>query len=191
MKRYTEVRWHGRGGQGTVTAAKMLAEAALGEGKYVQAFPEYGPERMGAPLRAFNRLSSQPILIHCQVTQPDMVVVVDSTLSKNPQIIEGTSEETVFILNTISSPEEIKSQLGLADNQPVYVVDATKIAMDTIGRPMPNTPLLGALAKVSGFFDIERLQQGIKKSFERKFGEKVVNANLQAVTRAYREVYGG
>jgi pyruvate ferredoxin oxidoreductase gamma subunit len=188
-KQFTEVRWHGRGGQGTVTAAKVLAETALSSGKYVQAFPEYGPERMGAPLRAYNRLSANPIYIHCQVTNPDVVVVVDPTLIGSVDVVEGTTEDALFIVNTNERAADIKKKLGLG-KQRVYTVNATKIAMETIKRPLPNTPLLGAIAKVSGLINIDDLIDDLKASFSKKFTSQVVEANLEAVKRAYKEVTG-
>ncbi len=189
-KQFTEVRWHGRGGQGTVTAAKVLAETALASGKHVQAFPEYGPERMGAPLRAYNRLSANPIAIHCQVTNPDVVVVVDPTLMGSVDVTEGTPDNAIFIINTHEKPAEIKRKLGLGKAQKVYTLNATKIAFDTIKRPLPNTPLLGALAKVAGLIDMDDLISDLKRSFSKKFTEQVVSANLEAVKRAYEEVVG-
>ncbi len=188
-KQITEVRWHGRGGQGTVTAAKVLAETALASGKHVQAFPEYGPERMGAPLRAYNRLSTKPITIHCQVTNPDVVVVVDPTLIGSVDVVEGTPDDALFIVNSNESTAEIKQRLGLV-KQRVYTLNATKIAMETIKRPLPNTPLLGALAKVSGLINIDDLINDLKVSFGKKFTSQVVEANLEAVNRAYKEVAG-
>jgi pyruvate ferredoxin oxidoreductase gamma subunit len=190
QKQFTEVRWHGRGGQGTVTAAKVLAETALSSGKHVQAFPEYGPERMGAPLRAYNRLSTQPIAIHCQVTNPDVVVVVDPTLLGSVDVTEGTPEDAIFIINTNEKSADIKQRLGLDKQQKVYTLNATKIALDTIKRPLPNTPLLGALAKVAGLIDMDDLVTDLKRSFSKKFSEQIVTANLEAVKRAYEEVAG-
>jgi len=188
MKPYVEIRWHGRGGQGTVTAAKLLAETALSGGKYVQAFPEYGPERMGAPLRAYNRLSQEPIYAHCQVTNPDIVVVVDATLLDAVDVTEGCFRDAVFVVNTPEEPKKIKARLG--DSFQVYTVDATKIALETIGKPLPNTPLLGALAKVSDLIELEKLLADLKKNFEKKFSAEVIEANVQAVLRAYKEVKG-
>lgn len=187
MKTATEVRWHGRGGQGTVTAAKVFAETALSAGKHVQAFPEYGPERMGAPLRAYNRISSDSIRIHCQVTNPDIVVVVDPTLLQGGNVTDGTNKDAMFVVNTSEDPQTIKDQLGLT-TQKVYTVNAGKIALETIGRPMPNTPMLGAMAKVSGLITLDNLLADVKKGFSKKFSEKVVNANLNAIQRAFEEV---
>lgn len=189
-KQFTEVRWHGRGGQGTVTAAKVLAETAMACGEHVQAFPEYGPERMGAPLRAYNRLSANPITIHCQVTNPDVVVVVDPTLIGSVDVTEGTPDDALFVINTSDTAANIKQRLGLDKQQKVYTLDATKIALATIKRPLPNTPLLGALAKVSDLIKFDDLINDLKKSFSKKFTEQVVTANLEAVRRAYEEVTG-
>ena len=188
MKAYTEVRWHGRGGQGTVTAAKVFAEAALHGGKHVQAFPEYGPERMGAPLRAYNRVSSKPIRIHAQVTNPDIVVIVDPTLIGSVDVAEGTDNGAVFLINSPNPPDAFKAQLGA--KRKIYTVDATKISLETIGKPLPNTPLLGALARVEKMLNLERLIAVVKKSFGKKFSDKVINSNIEAVERAYKEVQG-
>ena len=187
MKAATEVRWHGRGGQGAVTGAKVFAETALSGGKFVQAFPEYGPERMGAPLRAYNRISSKPISIHCQVTNPDVVVVVDATLLQGANVLEGTNDDVILLVNTHEDSKSVRNQLNMKTGK-VYTVNASKIAMDTIGRPMPNTPMLGAMAKVSGLITLEHLLKDIEKNFSKKFSEKVVKANLSAVQYAYDAV---
>ncbi len=186
----TEVRWHGRGGQGAVTAAKVLAEVALKSGKNVQAFPEYGPERTGAPLRAYNRISERPIRIHCQVASPNIVVVIDPSLLDAVDVTEGASEGAIFIINTPKEPEEVRKSLRLKNNQAVYTVDATKIALDTIGRPIPNTPMLGALSKVTGLIPVEGLLEDVKRSLGKKLKDEVVEGNLEAIRRAYREVKG-
>ena len=186
MKPYVEIRWHGRGGQGTVTAAKVLAETALSSGKYVQAFPEYGPERMGAPLRAYNRLSDKPVRIHAQVTNPDVVVVVDPYLIGAVDVTEGATEDTIYVINTSDSPQEIKQKLGVKSK--VFTVNATKIAMETIQSSIPNTPMLGAVAKATGLITLENLLEDVKKSFGKKFNQKIIDANLLAVKQASEEV---
>lgn len=185
-----EVRWHGRGGQGAVTAAKVLAEVALKSGKNVQAFPEYGPERTGAPLRAYNRISERPIRIHCQVESPNIVVVIDPSLLDAVDVTEGASEGAIFIINTPKGPSEVREVLKLRNNQAVYTVDATKIALDTIGRPIPNTPMLGALSKATGLIPVEGLLEDVKRSLGKKLKDEVVEGNLEAIRRAYREVKG-
>ncbi|OGL47178.1 MAG: pyruvate synthase [Candidatus Schekmanbacteria bacterium RBG_16_38_11] len=191
MSEYIEVRWHARAGQGAVTAAKALAEAATTGGKFVQAFPEYGPERMGAPLRAYNRISDKPISIYCQVTNPNIVVVIDQTLLAGVDVTEGVAEDGVYIINTERTVDEIRKSLNLKNEKAkVYVVDATKISLETIGRPIPNTPILGAIAKVTNFVKIENIKNEIETTFGKKFGKKVVEANHLAIERAYKEVKG-
>ena len=135
----TEIRWHARAGQGAVTAAKVLAEATMAEGGYVQAFPEYGPERMGAPLRAYNRISDAPLTMHCQVTNPNVVIVVDSSLMDALDVTEGTPEDAVFLVNTTHTPEQVAKKINRPVNK-VFTVDATQISIDCLGRPIPNTP---------------------------------------------------
>ena len=183
-----EVRWHGRGGQGTVTAAKVLAEAAMAEGKNVQAFPEYGPERMGAPLRAYNRVSEMPMTIHCQVTNPAVVAVVDPTLLDTVDVTEGTTDDAVFIINTPQTPRELRGKLKLSGKQKIFCVDANGISIDTIGRIMPNTPMLGAVVKATGVIKLATLLEDIRASFGKKFSEKIIQSNLDAASRAYEEV---
>lgn len=190
MDNLKEVRWHGRGGQGTVTAAKIFAETATSGGKYVQAFPEYGPERMGAPLRAYNRISDNPIYMHCQVLEPNIVVVVDpSLIKKADMLLEGTNEETMFLINTPKGPAEIRNILLLKGGK-VFTVDATKISLETLGRPIPNTPMLGAMARVSGLIELDHLLEQLKANFGKKFSQDVINNNIQAINRAYQEVIG-
>ena len=187
MGKMIEIRWHGRGGQGTVTAAKMLADASLQGGKYVQASPEYGAERMGAPLRAFNRISDEQIFLHCSITNPDIVVVVDPSLVKQPAVTEGIGSDTVFVINSPLSSTEVRKFLKFNDGT-VYTVDATKIALETVGRNIPNTPMLGALVRATGILDEEMLLEEIKKGLEKKFGAKVVEKNIEAIKRAFQEV---
>ncbi|MBD3306858.1 pyruvate synthase [candidate division KSB3 bacterium] len=189
MGNMIEIRWHGRGGQGTVTAAKMLADASLEGGKYVQASPEYGAERMGAPLRAFNRISDEEIFLHCSITNPDIVVVVDPSLVKQPAVTEGIEESTTFVVNSPLSAKEVRDLLHFQQGK-VYTVDATKIALETLGRNIPNTPMLGALIKATGILQKETLISELKKGLEKKFGAKIVQHNVDAVERAFQEVQG-
>jgi len=191
MKEMFEIRWHGRGGQGAKTAALLLGDAAVSTGKYIQAFPEYGPERMGAPVASFNRISSKPIRIHSGITNPDVVIVLDVSLIEQVNVLEGLEpEKGILIVNTSESPEEIKKKLNF--NGKVYTVDATKISIETIGRDIPNTPMMGALVKVTGLIDINELLQDTKKKLEVKFRHKpeVIEGNLKAIERAYNEVKG-
>jgi len=188
MQDITEIRWHGRGGQGAKTAALLFATLALGEGKHVQGFPEYGPERMGAPVRAFNRLSKEPIRLHSGVTDPDFVVVLDPTLIEKAGVTEGLKKEGKILINTSFSPKEIKDKIGFNGN--VATVDASKISKETIGRDIPNTPMLGALVKVAGLIQFERMLKELESELKKKFSSKpeVVEGNIKAIKRAYEEV---
>jgi len=184
-----EVRWHGRGGQGTKTAALLFAQAVLTTGKYIQAFPEYGPERMGAPVQSFNRVSDSPITIHCSITEPQFVVILDPTLLDAVDVTEGVGTQGKVIVNTSFSAEEMAKKLGIAKEQ-VYVVNASKIAEETIGKNIPNTPMLGALVKVIGNLDINGVLNDTKAKLEVKFRSKpeVIEGNIASIKRAYDEV---
>lgn len=186
-KEITEIRWHGRGGQGVKTAAVMAAQVALEEGKFAQGFPEYGPERMGAPVTGYTRISDKAITIHCGVSNPDVVAVLDNSLVGQIDVTAGIDENGVLILNTPEPPAEARKKLGLEGGS-VYTVDATQISIDEIGRPIPNTPMMGALIKVTELLGMETLKHDIEKKFMKKFGEKVVQGNFNAIERAYREV---
>jgi len=189
MEKLIEVRWHGRGGQGAVTASKLLATSALAEDKYIQAFPEYGPERMGAPIQSFTRISKTPIKIHCHVVNPNIVVVLDPTLLGVVNVTEGLADDGVLIVNTEESPAQIRKKLNLKGRK-VYTVEASKIAQETIGRMLPNTPLIGALIKVTELLSLENVLADIKGKFSKKFSSKVVEGNVNAIKRAYQEVKG-
>jgi pyruvate ferredoxin oxidoreductase gamma subunit len=186
-KEVTEIRWHGRGGQGVKTAAVMAAQVALEEGKFAQGFPEYGPERMGAPVQGYTRISDKVITIHCGVSEPDIVVVLDCTLASQIDVTAGLEEDGVLILNTAESPAAMREKLGLKGGR-IYTVDATQISIDEIGRPIPNTPMMGALVRVTELLSMETVKKDIEKKFMQKFGEKVVQGNCSAIDRAYREV---
>jgi pyruvate ferredoxin oxidoreductase gamma subunit len=183
-----EIRWHGRGGQGTVTAAKVLADACLSGGRHVQAFPEYGPERAGAPLRAYNRISSKELRMHCPVLKPKVVSVVDATLIDSINVGDGATEDAIFVVNTSRDPQEIKTKLKASSGQKVYTIDATKIAMDCIGRALPNAPMLGAICKVTGLVGLDHLLDDVRQSFGKKFAQKIIDGNLEATRRGYEEV---
>jgi len=189
LEKLIEVRWHGRGGQGAKTGAQILAEVFFEKGYYIQAFPEYGAERSGAPMKAFNRLSKDEILLHCQVENPDIVVVVDPTLLTAINVVEGLKEDGVLLVNTPNSPKEIKQKLGLK-TQKVYTVDATKIALEEMKANFPNTPILGALARIIGEIPIESFEEHFKSKFEGKLTPDKVEANLRAIRRGYEEVRG-
>ncbi len=189
MEDLIEVRWHGRGGQGAVTASKLLATAAVEEGYYIQAFPEYGAERMGAPVQSFNRISKDKIELHSQVKKPSYVLVLDPTLLESIDVTEGLKEGGIIIVNTHEPVEKIKNNIDTEDNDvKIYTVNATKISIEEIGRAMPNTPMIGALVKVTDFLKIESLLEAIKKFLSKKFSEKVIEGNLNAIKRAYEEV---
>lgn len=186
-----EIRWHGRGGQGTVTAAKVLADACLAGGRHVQAFPEYGPERSGAPLKAYNRISFRELRMHCPVLEPQVVSVVDASLLDSVDVAEGATEDAVFIVNTAKEPQEIRAKLKAKPGQKVFTIDATKIAMESIGRPFPNSPMLGAVCRVTGLVSLDHLLEDVRKSFGKKFPQKVIDGNLEATRRGYEEVKEG
>ena len=186
MKDLIEVRWHGRGGQGAKTAAQFLAEAALDAGKYIQAFPEYGPERAGAPIRTYTRISTRPINLHCGVDSPEYVVVIDPTLL-DPEVAQGLSEQGALLVNTNESIDAVRKKTSFLKGR-VAVVDATRISLETLGRPMPNMPMLGALLKVVPLVQLEALYQAIKAKFLKKIGEEKTNANIEGVKRSYAQV---
>jgi len=190
MKDLIEIRWHGRGGQGAKTAALLFGDAALASGKFIQAFPEYGPERMGAPVTSFNRISSKPILLHSGVTNPDIVIVLDPTLIESVNVTEGMSDGGILLVNTERPAAEIKDDCNIKGNIKVFTVDASKISVETIGRDIPNTPMLGALIKVTGILDFKEMLADTKGKLEKKFKSKpeVIGGNLKAIERAYSEV---
>ena len=189
MDNMIEIRWHGRGGQGAKTASLLLADAAFNTGKYIQGFPEYGPERMGAPITAYNRISDKPITIHSNIYEPDYVVVVDDTLLEVVDVTAGLKEEGVIVINTTKSADYLKSVLkGYKGN--VYTIDARKISEEALGRYFPNTPMLAAIVKVSGIMTDEALLEDMKGSFKHKFAKKpeVIDGNMKALELALKEV---
>ena len=190
MKDLMEIRWHGRGGQGAKTAALLLGDAALAKGLYIQAFPEYGPERMGAPVASFNRISPKPILLHSGVTNPDIVVVLDPTLMESVNVTEGMNDGGILIVNTERAPEDVKSDCNIRLGIKVFTVDASRISTDCIGRDIPNTPMLGALIKATGILDFKEMLEDTKHKLEEKFKSKpeIIEGNLKAIERAYNEV---
>jgi pyruvate ferredoxin oxidoreductase gamma subunit len=187
MANLTEIRWHARGGQGAKTAATMLAEIVLNEGKYGQGFPDYGPERMGAPMRGFTRISDKPIRMHSAVYNPNVVIVLDPTLLDVVDVLEGTNDDTVIIINTADTMDVISKKLKIG-NRKLWILNGTKIALDTIGRPIPNTPMLGALVKATALIKLDTLYTDLRKKFGKKFPERVIQGNLDAIKRAYEEV---
>ena len=190
MHELTEIRWHARAGQGAVTAAKLVAETALELDRYIQAMPEYGPERMGAPIKAFTRVSEDPIDIHCNIETPNVVIVLDETLLATVDVAEGLTDDGVVIINTCASPGAVRSELG-GDGARVACVDASGISRDTLKRDIPNTPMIGALAKVTGLLELDDVTAHVRKTFGKKLSQEMVDANVEAVTRAFEEVVEG
>ncbi len=189
MDNLIEIRWHGRGGQGAKTASLLLADAAFNTGKYIQGFPEYGPERMGAPITAYNRISDNPITIHSNIYEPDYVVVVDDTLLEAVDVTSGLKETGAIVINTTKSADTLKSLLkGYQGN--IYTIDARKISEEALGRYFPNTPMLAAIIKVSGIMTDEALLEDMKGSFKHKFAKKpeVIEGNMKALELALKEV---
>ncbi|MEI6602851.1 MAG: 2-oxoacid:acceptor oxidoreductase family protein [Clostridia bacterium] len=191
MSKLVEIRWHGRGGQGAKTASLLLADAAFNTGKYIQGFPEYGPERMGAPITAYNRISDDRLSIHCNIYAPDYVVVVDDTLLESVDVTAGLKESGAIIVNTDKQPDEIKSRLKGYKGK-VCTIDARTISIDTLGKYFPNTPMLGAVVKVSGIMDEQTFLDDMVESFKHKFAKKpeVVEGNIKSLERAMKEVQG-
>ena len=184
-----EIRWHGRGGQGAKTAALLLADVAFNTGKYVQGFPEYGPERMGAPITAYNRISDTPIRVHSNIYEPDYVVVVDETLLDAVDVTRGLKKEGAVVVNTEKSKEEILPKLnGYAGR--VHVIDARKVSIAALGRYFPNTPMLAAIVKTSNFMPEDKFLEEMRASFKHKFASKpeVIEGNMKALSMALEEV---
>lgn len=184
-----EIRWHGRGGQGAKTASLLLADAAFNTGKYIQGFPEYGPERMGAPITAYNRISDKPITIHSNIYEPDYVVVVDDTLLDTVPVTAGLKSTGAIVINTTKNAEEIKKLLKGYEGK-VYKIDARKISEEALGRYFPNTPMLAAIVKVSKVMSDEELLNDMKGSFKHKFAKKpeVIEGNMKALEMALNSV---
>ncbi len=189
MKDIVEIRWHGRGGQGAKTASLLLADAAFNTGKYVQGFPEYGPERMGAPITAYNRISSERCTVHSNIYEPDYVVVVDATLLTAVDVTKGLKAEGAIIINTEKSPEEIRPLLKGYTGK-VCTIDARKISEEALGKNFPNTPMLGAVVKVSGVVPEDQFLKDMEESFHHKFATKpqVIEGNMKALIRSMQEV---
>jgi len=186
-----EIRWHGRGGQGAKTAALLLADAAFNTGKYIQGFPEYGPERMGAPITAYNRISDERIKIHSNIYEPDYVVVVDESLISAIDVTSGLKETGAIIINTDKEPDEVKKHLKGYKGK-VCTIDARKISEETIGRNFPNTPMLGAVVVVGNIMEPKKFLEDMKESFAHKFKTKpeIIEGNMKAIERAMQEVQG-
>lgn len=185
-----EIRWHGRGGQGVVTASRILAEALLREGKYFQAFPEYGPERMGAPVKAYNRVSSTPINIHSGVTNPEIVVVVDPTLFGAVNVLEGLGNDGIIVANFPEPPAKLRELLGFTTGT-VVTVDASSISREILGRVVVNTPMLGTLCRVFQEVRIDTVLEAVRSQFGEKLRPEVIEKNLTCLKRAHEEAQVG
>ncbi len=190
MTRKLEIRWHGRAGQGAVTAAKTLAELiSQEEGIYAQGFAVYGAEKRGAPVVAFTRIDEKPIRDHSEYMEPDIVLLLDPTLMGLVDVKEGLKPTGKVIINTAFSKDEVVKELGLEDYE-VYVLDANKISIEALGRAIPNTPMIGALAKVTGLFSKDEVADGVVELLKEtgKFPEKIIEGNKKAIEVAYEEV---
>ena len=192
MNDIVEIRWHGRGGQGAKTASLLLADAAFNTGKYVQGFPEYGPERMGAPITAYNRISTERSTVHSNIYYPDFVVVVDETLLSSVDVTAGLKTEGAIVINSSKSPEQLRPLLkGYAGR--VCTIDAGKISEEELGKNFPNTPVLAAIVKVSGVVEPDAFIKDMEASFQHKFASKpqVIEGNMRALKRSMEEVQVG
>lgn len=183
----TEIRWHARGGQGAVTASKTLVEMILPKNMYFQSFPEFGPERMGAPIQVFNRISSSPITVYCGITTPDIVLILDVTLMDVVDVTSGLKKNGIIIMNTNLNPDVLSRIYGLRDYRP-YTVDATHIALDVIGKPFANIPMLGAFLKITALLEKEEAIENLRSSFSKRYPSRIVDLNVKALERAYKEV---
>lgn len=192
MKDMVEIRWHGRGGQGAKTASLLLADAAFNTGKYVQGFPEYGPERMGAPITAYDRISTERCTVHSNIYEPDYVVVVDETLLSSVDVTAGLKADGAIVINSTKKPEELRSRLKGYQGK-VCTIDAGKISVETLGKNFPNTPMLGAIVKISGVVPEKEFIQDMEGSFRHKFASKpqVIEGNIKALIRSMEEVQIG
>ena len=189
MKKNIEIRWHGRGGQGAKTAALLLADVAFNTGMHVQGFPEYGPERMGAPITAYNRISDEVIRVHSNIYHPDYVVVVDETLLHSVDVTNGLKEDGAIVINTPRPKEEILPLLNGYKGS-VYTIDAHKVSMETLGKYFPNSPMLAAIVKVADIMDKDVFLSQMQASYEHKFASKpeVIDGNMKALEMALKEV---
>ncbi len=185
MKEVYEIRIHGRGGQGAKTASQFIAEAALDKGKYIQAFPEYGAERAGAPMRAYAKISDKPIKSYTPVTHPDVVLVIDPTLL-SPAVVDGLNTDSLLIVNTNKDVNDVMQKTGFKGK--IHTIDATKLSIEVLGKNIPNTPMLGALIKVTNILPLEAIFHKIKEKFGKKYSKEISDKNIEVVKRAYNEL---
>ncbi len=182
MKNIVEFRWHGRGGQGAWTASELLARTALYEGKYIQSFPEFGPERMGAPVTAFTRISTEPIRIHCAVYEPDIVVVLDPSLLKTVPVTSGVNENGIILVNSVDEPAKVRENLKTEKGK-IWTIPATQIALKILGMPITNTAMLGIVARATKIVSLESIEKIVKERFRADLAEK----NFAVIKEAYQE----
>lgn len=186
-KKMLEIRWHGRGGQGAVTASKVLAESAMTLGKFIQAFPEYGSERQGAPVKSFTRISEKRIMDHSQVKAPDAVIVLDPSLLEAVDVTEGLKEDGIVLINTESQPAEMRKKMKLQGRK-VYTVDATAISLRHLGKSIPNTPMIGAFVGITKLLPPESVADDFRVKFKGKFKDEIIEGNVQCILDAAKEV---
>lgn len=191
VKEFYDIRIHGRAGQGAKTAAQLIAESAIDVGMYAQSFPEFGAERTGAPVKAYSRISKNKIDVHYQIHEPDIVVVMDETLFNAENVVEGIKGDGIVVVNTTDKPEEVRKKYNIPSNIKVYTLDATGIAVELFGRNFANVPLLGAVVKLTGIIDPDKVKDIIRKKFIKKLGEEGVNKNITAFERGMNELIGG
>ncbi|UCE95670.1 MAG: 2-oxoacid:acceptor oxidoreductase family protein [Candidatus Bathyarchaeota archaeon] len=184
MSQFREIRWHGRGGQGAWTASELLAKAAILEGRHVQSFPEFGPERMGAPLASFTRISDESIRLHCSIYNPDVAVVLDPTLLKTVKVTKGLAEDGILVVNTQESPQELRKKLDIT-SQKVWTVPATDIAIKILNVPITNTAMLGAATRAASLVSLESIEKVVRKRFTK---EELAERNVAVIREAYKEV---
>ena len=191
MKEVVEFRWHGRGGQGAKTAALLLADVAFKTGKYVQGFPEYGPERMGAPITAYNRIGEKEIRVHSNIYHPDFIIVVDEGLLQSVDVAKGIKDGGAVVVNSSRTPEEVRNEIR-DFNGKVYTIDAKKVSVACLGKYFPNTPMLAAAVKISGVMEKDEFLNEMQASFMHKFSSKpeVIEGNMNALKMAFEEVKG-
>jgi pyruvate ferredoxin oxidoreductase gamma subunit len=182
MSQLREIRWHGRGGQGAWTASELLAKAAILEGKHVQSFPEFGPERMGAPLAAYTRISDTPIRLHCSIYNPHVAVVLDPTLLKSVSVADGLASDGLLIVNTKETPGELRRSVGVSTQQ-VWTVPATDIAMKVLRVPITNTAMLGAATRAASLVDLQSIEAVVRERFREELAER----NVAVIREAYEE----
>jgi pyruvate ferredoxin oxidoreductase gamma subunit len=191
MKEKLEIRWHGRAGQGVVTAAVTLADVLSSEkGIHVQAFPEFGAEKRGAPILAFNRLSKKPIRTHSQVYYPDIVVVTDPSLLGLVDVSSGAKDDAIFLMNTTFDIPLVRERLSLGKRK-IYALDAYAIASEELGKAIPNVPMVAALVKITGMMDLEKFKEKVEVSLSKKLRQDLVEKNMRTVDRAFKEVKEG